>query len=71
MSVIAGLFLPVAAFILGSITFLQTLIVGAFAFITSLAASRLFEKQIDESTKLVLKHLDRHKKIKAFILKYF
>lgn len=59
--------------ILGAINFIQSVIIGAIAYVSSLAILRLkfCDKKIDLAVKKILNFLDRHKKIKNFILKYF
>jgi len=71
MGQIGGLILYVAILILGSINFVQAIIVGIFGFIASLMISRYFEKYINKITKKIMKFLDKHKRIENFILKHF
>ena len=71
MGQIGGLILYVAILILGSINFIQAIIVGIFGFITSLMISRYFEEYINKITKKIMKILDKHKRIENFILKHF
>lgn len=71
MGLIGGLIFPTAALILGSINFIQTIIIGFFVLVVALIISRLFEKYIDKATRKILKYLNKYKKFKAFILKYF
>ena len=58
-------------YILGSINVVQTFFLGIILFTISLVISRLFETQIEFATKKILRYLDKNKKVKNFILKYF
>ncbi|MEM5834835.1 MAG: hypothetical protein QXQ69_03245 [Candidatus Aenigmatarchaeota archaeon] len=71
MGCVGGIIFPAIVFILGKINWIQSIIIGTFVYIISLAISRVFEKQIDKITQKILIHLNKHKKIKSFILKYF
>jgi len=57
--------------ILGVINFIQSVIIGFIAYTSSLIILRFFDKQINLVVKKILNFLDRHKKIKEFILKHF
>jgi ABC-type multidrug transport system fused ATPase/permease subunit len=56
---------------LGSINVLGSIIVGSFAFIFSLAATRLFDTQITQATKKIVELMTSHKAIRDFIMKHF
>lgn len=71
MSNINAVLLLSIVFVLGSINFWQTIVIGVVLFIVSLAISRLFETQMEHATKKIMKYLDKHKKIKNLILKNF
>jgi len=71
MGQIAGLIFYIAILFLGSINFVQAVIIGILGFIASLMISRYFEKYINKITKKILKFLDRHKRIENFIIKHF
>ncbi len=71
MGIIGGMILPVATLILGSINFIQIVILSLFVFIVSLVISRCFEKYIDKIAMKILRYLNKYYKIKKFILKYF
>jgi len=71
MGQIGGLILYIAILILGSINFIQAIIVGIFGFIASLMISRYFEKYINKITKKIMNFLDRHKRIENFIINRF
>jgi len=71
MGQIGGIILYIAILILGSINFVQAIIVGIFGFIISLMISRYFEKYINKMTKKIMKFLNRYKRIENFIIKRF
>jgi len=71
MGQIGGIILYIAILILGSINFVQAIIVGIFGFIISLMISRYFEKYINIITKKIMRFLNRHKKIGNFIIEHF
>ena len=54
-----------------SINFLQTVVLGIFLFIFSLITSRLLDREILLLSKKIVKYLERHKKLKKFILDNF
>lgn len=56
---------------LGSINVLGSIIVGSFAFIFSLAATRLFDTQITQATKKIVELMTSHKAVRDFIMKHF
>jgi len=57
--------------ILGTINFVQSIIIGASTYIFSLAILRFCDNQINFVVRRILKFLNRHKKTKEFILKHF
>jgi len=71
MGQISGIIFLAAVWYLGTINFLQTIILGTFIFVISLMISRYFDKYITVVTKKILRFLDRHTETKKFILKYF
>jgi hypothetical protein len=71
MGCISGIIFPAIVFVLGKINWIETIIIGTFVYIISLAISRAFDNQINTVTEKVLKYLNKYKKIKNFILKYF
>jgi hypothetical protein len=56
---------------LGSINFIQTIVLGTFAFVASLAISRLFDSTIEKIVRKTINFLDKHTRAKKFILRYF
>jgi len=71
MGCIGGVLFPLIVFFLGKINWIQSIIIGTFVYIASLAISRAFDDQISLATEKVLKYLNKYKKVKKFILKYF
>jgi ABC-type transport system involved in cytochrome bd biosynthesis fused ATPase/permease subunit len=71
MGCISGIIFPAIVFVLGKINWIETIIIGTFVYIISLVISRVFDNQINIVTEKVLKYLNKYKKIKNFILKYF
>jgi hypothetical protein len=71
MGVVGGVVFPLMALILGSINFIQAIFLGFFSFLASLAISRYFESPIERITKKTLVWLNRHQKIRKFIMKRF
>jgi hypothetical protein len=71
MGCVGGVLFPLIVFFIGRINWIQTVIIGGFVYIISLAISRAFDNQINIVTEKVLKYLNKYKKIKNFILKYF
>lgn len=71
MGCVGGIIFPLIVFILGSINFIQTIVIGFFVFVASLVISRAFESYIERATRKILSFLDRNRRIKRFILKYF
>jgi len=71
MGCVGGVLFPLIVFFIGRINWIQTVIIGGFVYIASLAISRAFDNQINTVTEKVLKYLNKYKKIKNFILKYF
>jgi hypothetical protein len=68
---ISALILFGSVLILGSINFVQTLLISTLGFFVSLALSRLFDKQIEKIVAKVLNFLDKHEKTKNLIVKHF
>lgn len=71
MSQVSAVIFLIVVWYLVTIDFIQTVFLGAFVFISSLVISRLFESEINKGTKKILKYLNKHSKLKKFILKYF
>jgi len=71
MGQIGAVFFLTSVLVLGSINFIQTLVLGAFVFTASLAISRLFDSVIERVVVKMIIFLDRYSRIKKTILKYF
>ncbi|MBI5872378.1 hypothetical protein HZB88_04840 [archaeon] len=71
MGYVGAAILFITVFILGSINFIQTVIISTFAFFASLAISRLFDRQIGKIVRKILKFLDKNQKIKNLIVNHF
>jgi uncharacterized membrane protein len=71
MGYVGAAILFITAFILGSISFIQTVLISTFAFFASLVISRLFDKQIERIVEKILKFLERNQKIKNLIVNHF
>jgi len=56
---------------LGSINVIGSIIIGSFAFIFSLASTRLFDTQITKATKKIVELMANHRAIRDFIMKHF
>ncbi len=56
---------------LGSINVIESIIIGIFVFIFSLAVTRLFDTQITKVTKKIVELMASHRVIRDFIMKHF
>ena len=56
---------------LGSINVIGSIIIGTFAFVFSLALTRLFDTQITQATKKIVELMTSHRAIRDFIMKHF
>jgi hypothetical protein len=70
MGLMNSLMLLSIVYVLGSINTVQVFFIGIILFIATLVITRLFSKQIEKATHITLKYLDRHQRIRGFILKY-
>jgi len=68
MGYVGAAILFVTVFILGSINFIQTVIISTFSFFASLVVSRLLDKQIEKVVKKILKFLEKNQKIKNLVV---
>jgi len=69
-SIAGGMFLATIWY-LRTINFVQSIVIGTFAFTASLVISRLFDSQIEKLVRRILRFLNRHEKLKKVVLKYF
>ena len=56
---------------LGSINVIESIVIGTFAFVFSLAVTRLFDTQITQATKKIVELMTSHRAIRDFIMKHF
>jgi hypothetical protein len=56
---------------LGSINVIESIIIGIFVFVFSLAVTRLFDTQITKVTKKIVELMASHRVIRDFIMKHF
>ncbi len=56
---------------LGSINVIGSIVIGTFAFVFSLAVTRLFDTQITQATKKIVELMTSHSVIRDFIMKHF
>ena len=69
MSLISALIYFLVVWYLGAINAVQAAFLGVFVFVASLVASRLFDKQIVIASKKIIRFLNRHERLRAFVLK--
>jgi ABC-type Fe3+-siderophore transport system permease subunit len=56
---------------LGSINVIESIIIGTFVFVLSLALTRIFDTQITQATKKIVELMSNHRAIRDFIMKHF
>jgi hypothetical protein len=56
---------------LGSINVIESIVIGTFVFVFSLAVTRLFDTQITQVTKKIVELMASHRAIRDFIMKHF
>ena len=71
LGVIAALILIPLLLSLGSLDFIQNVIIAVPIFVLGLTVTRLLDKQIVTTTKKVVKYLSNHKKLRKFIMNNF
>jgi hypothetical protein len=71
MGYVGAAILFITVFILGTINFIQTVLISTFAFFASLLISRLFDKQVEKLVGRILKFLKKRQKLKDFVLNHF
>ncbi|MBN1246003.1 hypothetical protein JXA31_10470 [Candidatus Bathyarchaeota archaeon] len=69
MSLISALIYFIVVLYLGAIDAVQAAFLGVFVFIAALVVSRLFDKQIVKASKKIISFLDKHRRLRAFVLK--
>jgi VIT1/CCC1 family predicted Fe2+/Mn2+ transporter len=69
MGLISGLITLIVVWFLGTVQVAQVILLGLFVFIVALVVSRLFDKQIVKASKKIITILDKHERLRTFILK--
>jgi ABC-type transport system involved in cytochrome bd biosynthesis fused ATPase/permease subunit len=69
MSLISALIYFVVVLYLGAIDAVQAAFLGVFVFVAALVVSRLFDKQIVHASKKIISYLNKHNRIRMFVLK--
>jgi membrane glycosyltransferase len=69
ISILGALPFFLVVLLLGSINVIQTILLGIFVFVFSLIVTRLFEKAIVKLAQKIIIVLQRHKRVRDFILK--
>ncbi|MCL1976969.1 MAG: hypothetical protein FWG55_02500 [Candidatus Bathyarchaeota archaeon] len=69
MGLMTGLLTYAVISIFGITNFFDLILLGIFAFIVSLMASRYFDGPIVKVCHFILKYLDRHQRLRVFILR--
>jgi ABC-type transport system involved in cytochrome bd biosynthesis fused ATPase/permease subunit len=69
MSLISALIYFLVVLYLGAIDAVQAALLGVFVFIVALVVSRLFDKQIVTASKKIISFLNKHERIRTFVLK--
>jgi hypothetical protein len=69
MSLISALIYFLVVLYLGAIDAVQAAFLGVFVFVAALVVSRLFDKQIVHASKKIIIFLNKHKRLRTFVLK--
>jgi len=69
MGLISALITFMVVWYLGTVQVAQVILLGLFVFIIALVVSRLFDKQIVKTSKKIITILNKHKRLRTFILK--
>ena len=69
MSLISALIYCLVVLYLGAIDAVQAAFLGVFVFVAALVVSRLFDKQIVHASKKIISYLNKHNRIRMFVLK--
>ena len=69
MSLISALIYFLVVLYLGAIDAVQAAFLGVFVFVAALVVSRLFDKQIVHASKKIISYLNKHNRIRMFVLK--
>jgi len=71
MGIISAAVTYLIVWYLGSINVIGSIIIGTFAFVFSLAVTRLFDTQITQATRKIVELMTSHRAIRDFIMKHF
>ncbi len=71
MNLIGAVYFSLTVYLLGSINWIMSLIVGGAVYIASMVSSRLFDPAIDKVTVSIYNFLQRYRTAQKLILKYF
>lgn len=69
MSLISALIYFFVVLYLGAIDAIQAAFLGVFVFVAALVVSRLFDKQIVIASKKIISFLNKHERLRKFVLK--
>lgn len=69
MSLISALIYFLVVLYLGAIDAVQAAFLGVFVFIAALVVSRLFDKQIVKASKKIVSSLNKHGRLRKFVLR--
>jgi len=69
MSLISALIYFLVVLYLGAIDAVQAAFLGVFVFVAALVVSRLFDKQIVIASKKIISFLNKHERLRRFVLK--
>jgi ABC-type transport system involved in cytochrome bd biosynthesis fused ATPase/permease subunit len=69
MSLISAVIYFLVVLYLGAIDAVQAAFLGVFVFVASLVVSRLFDKQIVHASKKIIRFLNKHERLRTFVLK--
>jgi ABC-type transport system involved in cytochrome bd biosynthesis fused ATPase/permease subunit len=69
MGLMSALITFIVVWYLGMIDVAEAVFLGIFVFIVSLVVSRLFDKQIVRVSKKIVNFLNKHRRLRTFVLK--
>jgi ABC-type transport system involved in cytochrome bd biosynthesis fused ATPase/permease subunit len=69
MSLISAVIYFLVVLYLGAIDAVQAAFLGVFVFVAALIVSRLFDKQIVHASKKIIVFLNKHERLRTFVLK--
>lgn len=68
MSFISALIYFLVVLYMGAIDAVQAAFLGVFVFVAALVVSRLFDKQIVHASKKIISFLNKHERLRTFVL---